>query len=63
MDRFAADNKIAVLRFGTGDRTALASDQPPRYERAPVESTIEAAEPRIRALLRLIRRCRRDGDC
>ena len=30
---------------------ALASDGPPRYERAPVESAISAAEPRIRALL------------
>ena len=30
---------------------ALASDGPPRYERAPVDSAIGAAEPRIRALL------------
>ena len=30
---------------------AVASDGPPRYERAPVESAISAAEPRIRALL------------
>ena len=30
---------------------ALASDGPPRYERAPAESAISAAEPRIRALL------------
>lgn len=30
---------------------ALASDGPPRYQRAPVESAISAAEPRIRALL------------
>jgi transposase len=30
---------------------ALASDGPPRYERAPVESAISAAQPRIRALL------------
>jgi transposase len=30
---------------------ALTSDGPPKYERAPVESAISAAEPRIRALL------------
>ena len=30
---------------------ALASDGPPKYERAPVESAISAVEPRIRALL------------
>jgi transposase len=30
---------------------ALASDGPPRYERAPVASAIDAVEPRVRALL------------
>jgi hypothetical protein len=30
---------------------ALASEGPPKYERAPVESAMSAAEPRIRALL------------
>jgi len=41
-------------RLGVARKTvaaALAGDGPPRYERAPVESAISAAEPRIRALL------------
>jgi transposase len=33
-------------------RAALASDGPPKYERAPAGSIVDAAEPRIRELLR-----------
>jgi transposase len=33
-------------------RSALASDGPPRYERRPAGSIVDAAEPRIRELLR-----------
>ena len=33
-------------------RAALASDGPPRYERKPAGSCVDAAEPRIRELLR-----------
>jgi transposase len=33
-------------------RAALASDGPPRYERPPAGSVVDAAEPRIRELLR-----------
>lgn len=32
-------------------RTALASDGPPKYERAPAGSVVDAVEPRIRELL------------
>ena len=38
---------------------ALASDGPPQYRRAPVESAISAAEPKIRACCRCIRTCQR----
>ena len=33
-------------------RTALASDTPPKYERTPAGSIVDAVEPRIRELLR-----------
>ena len=33
-------------------RAALASDGPPRYERKPAGSAVDAVEPRIRELLR-----------
>ena len=33
-------------------RAALASDGPPKYERPPAGSVVDAAEPRIRELLR-----------
>jgi orotate phosphoribosyltransferase-like protein len=39
--------------------SALASDEPPKYERAPVASAISAVEPRVRAVWRRFRRCRR----
>ncbi|TQM06053.1 sigma-70-like protein [Pseudonocardia kunmingensis] len=32
-------------------RSALASERPPRYERAPRGSVVDAFEPAIRALL------------
>ena len=32
-------------------RAALASDAPPRYERRPAGSIVDAVEPRIRELL------------
>ena len=33
-------------------KAALASDGPPRYQRAPAGSVVDAVEPRIRELLR-----------
>ncbi len=33
-------------------RTAIASDGPPKYERKPAGSVVDAAEPRIRGLLK-----------
>ena len=33
-------------------RAAVASDGPPRYERKPAGSIVDAAEPRIRELLK-----------
>ena len=35
-------------------RTALASDGPPRYRRAPAGSVVDEVEPRIRELLRAL---------
>jgi transposase len=37
-------------------RAAIASDAAPRYERRPAGSIVDAAEPRIRELLRVYRR-------
>ena len=33
-------------------RAAVASDRPPKYERKPAGSVVDAAEPRIRELLK-----------
>jgi transposase len=33
-------------------RAAIASDRPPKYERRPTGSVVDAAEPRIRELLK-----------
>jgi transposase len=33
-------------------RAAIASDRPPKYEREPAGSVVDAAEPRIRELLK-----------
>src|SRR6185312_10633339 len=33
-------------------RAAIASDRPPKYERRPAGSVVDAAEPRIRELLK-----------
>ena len=40
-------------------RAALVSDAPPKYERKPAGSIVDAVEPRIRELLRRIRGCPR----
>ena len=40
-------------------RAAIASDGPPRYERRPAGSAVDAVEAAIRELLRRCRRCRR----
>jgi len=43
-----------VLRVSRNTvRAALASDRAPRYERAPVGSSVDAVEPRIRELLKV----------
>jgi len=42
-----------VLRVSRNTvRSALARDRAPKYERAPAGSVVDAAEPRIRELLR-----------
>lgn len=45
----AIAQKLGIARDTVA--AGLASDEPPKYQRAPVESAISAAEPRIRALL------------
>jgi transposase len=55
--RRAEDMPIAVIarRLGVARNTvkrALASDRPPRYERAPKGSAVDAFEPAIRKLLK-----------
>ena len=37
---------------GNTVRAAIASDRPPKYERKPAGSVVDAAEPRIRELLK-----------
>jgi hypothetical protein len=49
LSRRAIAKQLGVARDTVA--AALASDGPPKYERAAVESAISAAEPRIRALL------------
>jgi transposase len=47
--------KAIARRLGVSRNTvrdALRSDEPPRYERAPVGSAVDAVEPQIRELLR-----------
>ena len=43
-------------------RAAIASDRPPRYERPAKGSIVDAAEPRIRELLRGVSDDAGDGD-
>ena len=43
-------------------RAAIASDAPPKYERKPAGSVVDAVEPRIRELLQAYPRDAGDGD-
>ncbi len=45
----AIAQKLGIARDTVA--AGLASDEPPKYQRAPVDSAISAAEPRIRVLL------------
>lgn len=49
MPNRASAPKLGISR--TTVRRAVASDRPPKYERAPKESLVDAVEPKIRELL------------
>ncbi len=54
--------KVIARRVGCSKNTvraALRRDAPPKYERPPRGSLVDAVEPRIRELLAATRRCRR----
>ena len=52
-ERMSISEIARVLRISRNTvRSALASDAPPKYEREPVGSAVDAVEPRIRELLK-----------